>query len=229
MDAKRKRRLIVFAAAIGIAALALFALWRYTPVRDVLTVRNITLTIDAISAWWWGPIALLLAYTLACFILFPRPLITVAAVMVYGMVKGFAIAMTGVLLAAVVLYFIGRRIEKKRLQKLAGAKLDRISRVLRKEGFLPVALLGLLPVAPFPLEMAVLGTLRVKLRDLLLGVAIANTPGILGATVVGDQVMAAITDGREVSPALIAIVVIAFIAIVAVSHRMWRRMEAAAA
>lgn len=92
--------------------------------------------------------------------------------------------------------------------------------------FLAIAAVGMVPAAPFSVEMIVAGALRIPLLDLLLGVALAHLPGIIATTVLGDQVVAAFTDGREINRGIIAAVVIGFVAIGFFSHRMWKRMEA---
>jgi uncharacterized membrane protein YdjX (TVP38/TMEM64 family) len=83
------------------------------------------------------------------------------------------------------------------------------------------------PAAPFSVEMIVAGALRIPLLTLLLGVALANLPGTIGTTLLGDQVVAALSHGREINRGIIAAVVIGFVAIGFFSHRMWKRMEAA--
>jgi len=227
MDAKRKRWLIALGAGILLLAIGLSLAWRYTPLREIITIANVVGFIDDFSGKWWAPIVLALCYTPAAVIMFPRPLLTMAAAAVFGPFKGFAIAMAGVLVSTLVFYFIGQRIKEKTMRRLAGPKIDRLTRMLRKEGFMAIAAIGFVPVAPFSIEMIVAGALRVRLRDLLLGVAVAHLPGTIATTLLGDQVAAA-ARGRGINPMVIVVAVAMFAAMIYIARRMWRRMEAQA-
>ena len=76
MDARRKRRLIVLGAGILLFAIGLSLAWRYTPLREMITIENVVGFIDDSSGKWWTPIVLALVYTPASVIMFPRPLLT---------------------------------------------------------------------------------------------------------------------------------------------------------
>lgn len=229
MDAKRKRYLFIAAGALAAVLIALALVWRFTDLADVITVKNIVDTLEHVSGQWWAPVLLVLIYTPSSIVMFPRPLLNIAAVAVFGPVKGFALALTGILVSASLLYIAGRQISKDRLRRIAGARYDALSRMFRKQGFIAVATMGLLPVAPFAVEMIFAGALRIKVRDLLPGVAIAHLPGLIGATVLGDQIMAMLTDDREANMIVIAVVVVVLVAIGYATKRVWRRMEEAAA
>jgi uncharacterized membrane protein YdjX (TVP38/TMEM64 family) len=227
MDAKRKKRLIIFAAVLLAVAVAMSLAWRYTPLRDIVTVENTVELMESISSKWWAPIVIALLYTPASLIMFPRPLLTLASAVAFGPWKGFAVAMGGIVSSAFILYMAGRQVKKTTVSKIAGPRIEKLSKMLGKKGFLAIAAVGMVPAAPFSIEMIVAGALRIPLLDLLLGVALAHLPGTIGTTVLGDQVVAAFTSGREVNRGIIAAVVIGFVAIAFFSHRMWKRMEAA--
>ena len=225
MDATRKRRFYIAGAILAAVTIALALAWRFTDLAEVIAPSNLIATLEGFSSKWWAPIVLAAIYTPACMVMFPRPLLTLAAVVVFGPVKGFAVAMSGVLVSALFLYFWGRRIDEKRLRKWAGKRYDRMAKMLRKTGFVAIATLGLLPVAPFAIEMVAAGAARVRIRDLLPGVALAHLPGMLGLTVLGDQIMAAFRGDRQVSPTIIAVVVIVMVGIFFFTRHTWKRMQ----
>ena len=229
MDAKRKRYLLIAAAVVLLAALAASLAWKYTPLKDVLTIDNIVGTFDAIDTKWWAPLLIGALYTPACLVMFPRALITLAAAAVFGPVKGFVIAMLGVLASAVILYYAGRLVSEERVRKIAGPRIDRLKRMLKKEGLLAVTLVGLLPVAPFSVEMLVAGALRVPLHHLLGGVALAHLPGTIGTTLIGDQLMAALHGERQVNRLVIAGVILMVATVTFFTRRAWKRLEATTA
>ncbi|MEO7741982.1 MAG: VTT domain-containing protein [Usitatibacter sp.] len=227
MDASRRKKLIIAAAVVLAIAVGMSLAWRHTGLRDIVTVENTVDAIETISGTWWAPILIALLYTPASLIMFPRPLLTLASAVAFGPWKGFAVAMAGIITSAFLLYSAGRQVNKKTVSKIAGPRIERLSKMLAKKGFLAIAAVGMVPAAPFSVEMIVAGALRIPLLDLLLGVAIAHLPGTIGTTVLGDQVVAALSQGREINRGVIAAVVIGFVAIAFFSHRMWKRMETA--
>jgi uncharacterized membrane protein YdjX (TVP38/TMEM64 family) len=150
------------------------------------------------------PLVLLLAYTPACFVMFPRPLITLAAVIALGPWKGCVLALTGITLAAVLTYVVGMRMRRDTVRRLAGPRLDRMIDVLKKHGLLALTLLRLVPLAPFAVEGIVAGAVRMKLWHLALGTLIGMLPGTLTATVFGNQIEAALSGTGPVNWWLVA-------------------------
>jgi uncharacterized membrane protein YdjX (TVP38/TMEM64 family) len=145
------------------------------------------------------PLLLLVAYTPASFVMFPRPLITLAAVIALGPWQGFALALTGITLAAVFTYVVGTRMRRDTVRRLAGPRLDRMIEVLKKHGLLALTLLRLVPLAPFAIEGIVAGAVRMKLWHLALGTLIGMLPGTLVATVFGAELEAALSGAGSIN------------------------------
>jgi phospholipase D1/2 len=221
----------LIAAVIAIAALT--ALWRYTPVAQVVRPEHVIDWAHEFASAWWAPWVVMAAYTPACFIMFPRPLITLAGVIAFGPWEGFACAVLGVVASAVVTYYLGRRMKRDTVRRLAGRKLDRMVDVLKKHGLLAMTLLRLVPIAPFAVEGIVAGAVRLKLWQLVAGTAIGMLPGTLVATIFGDQLESALTGASGMNWWVIGTLAVVFVAgIVAVRrwfNRMARRMSADAA
>ena len=177
----------------AIAALA--ALWRFTPLAQVVTPENAIAWAKQFGSQWWAPWALMLAYTPACFVMFPRPLITLAAVVAFGPWLGFVYALAGIVGSAIVTYYAGRRMRRDTVRRLAGPGLDRMVKVLKKHGLLAMTLLRLVPIAPFAVEGIVAGAVHLKLWHLAAGTAIGMLPGTLATTVFGDQLESALSGG----------------------------------
>jgi uncharacterized membrane protein YdjX (TVP38/TMEM64 family) len=134
-------------------------------------------------------------FTPACLVMFPRPLITLAAVIAFGPAPGFFYSLLGIVASSVVTYSIGRRLRRDTVRRLAGEKLDRMADVLKKHGLLAMTLLRLVPIAPFAIESIVAGAVRMKLWHVALGTALGLIPGTLATTVFGDQIETALSGG----------------------------------
>lgn len=195
-------------AVITAVLLGLTALWQFTPLANYLDGSRITSWARDAGQLWWVPVLTVLAYTPASYVMFPRPLITLFAVIAYGPVWGFVIAMTGIQVAAWTSYVAGRRLDPGTIRRLAGAKLERILHVLRRRGLVAMTALRLVPLAPFAVEGFVAGAIRMRLWEFLLGTAIGILPGTLTSTIFGDQLQVWLDDPARINYWLIAFVLV---------------------
>jgi uncharacterized membrane protein YdjX (TVP38/TMEM64 family) len=184
---------------IALAVVALMALWRYTPLAEVATAEAAIKWAKAFGEQPWAPFALMAAYTPACLVMFPRPLITLAAVIAFGPVWGFMYSLTGICISSAVTWYMGRHMRRDTVRRIAGPKLDRMIEVLKKHGLLAMTLLRLVPLAPFAVESIVAGAIRMKLWHVVVGTAIGLLPGTLTTTVFGDAIETAVSGSGEVN------------------------------
>jgi uncharacterized membrane protein YdjX (TVP38/TMEM64 family) len=135
--------------------------------------------------------------------------------------------MTGMLAAALLTYSAGRWLSRDLIRRVAGRRLNRLSRELRRRGLLSVIAVRLVPVAPFIVVNMVAGAAHIRVSHYVLGTAIGILPGTLVATVFGGQLHSALRDPGDINYGLIAIsvgaVVLAFFAL-----RRWLRRRIAA-
>ncbi|MEO7811708.1 MAG: VTT domain-containing protein [Usitatibacter sp.] len=219
VEPARKRPLLV---AVGIAAFAgaLALLWRYTPLASVVTADNVISVAQRFDDHWWAPLLIVLAYTPASLVMFPRPLLTMAAVVVFGPYEGFVYAMTGVLLAGVVGYAVGRLVHRDTVRRVAGPRLNRLTGVLQRRGLIAVTLVRLVPIAPYLVVNIVMGAMRIRLHHFIIGTFLGMLPGGLAATVLSDQLAVALTNPARMNPWLIAAAVCMFGALAYSGHRL---------
>lgn len=207
--------------AVVIAAVAgLTALWKFTPLVELLDARQITAWAREFGGQWWAPLLTMAAYTPAAATMFPRPLITLFAVIAFGPWMGFAYAMLGIELSAWVTFVAGKQFNRDTVRRVAGSKLNDVIQVLRRRGLLAITALRLVPLAPFAVEGIVAGAVGVKLWHFMLGTAIGMLPGTLTATVFGGQLEAALDDQGKVNYWLIG-AALAAMAIVTLLVRRW--------
>lgn len=207
----------IVCAAVVLAALA--AAWRFTPLAELITTERVMALARDFAGQPRAPFVVLAAYTPASLIMFPRPLITLFAVVTFGAWLGFAYAMSGILIAAVASYLAGRMLDRETVRRLAGTRLNQVSEKLRRRGLLAVIALRLVPMAPFAVEGLVAGAVRIKLWHLVLGTFIGVLPGTLATTVFGNQLEAALRDPAEINYWLLGGIVLVFGAGVLVVRR----------
>jgi phosphatidylserine/phosphatidylglycerophosphate/cardiolipin synthase-like enzyme/uncharacterized membrane protein YdjX (TVP38/TMEM64 family) len=204
----------------GVLLIGLAALWRYTPVAAWISAERITAWAKELSHSWWAALALVAAYLPASAVMFPRALITLFAVVAFGPLLGFALAMSGVLIAAFSTYAAGMRLERSTVRRISGPKLTRIIRVLRERGVVAITALRLVPLAPFAVEGLIAGAIRIRLFDFMMGTFLGMLPGTLAATLLGEQLQAALRNPSEVNLWLIGGVVVALV-VATLSVRRW--------
>jgi uncharacterized membrane protein YdjX (TVP38/TMEM64 family) len=168
--------------------LGLVLAWRFTPLAQVATPERFVGWAHDFAGRWWAPLLIVAAYTPACFVMFPRPLITLFAVVAFGTKVGVLYAFSGIMIAAEVTYFVGRLVDRGTVRRVAGAKLNRVSEILRRRGLIAVTALRLVPLAPFAIEGLVAGAIRIKLWHFTVGTAIGIVPGTLATILLGDQI-----------------------------------------
>ena len=205
--------------AFALALVGLAAVWRYTPLAELVTVERVNDWAEALGDMRWAPLAVLLVYVPASFVMFPRPLITLAAVIALGPWLGFVCAFSGIMLAAFTSYYLGRALPRQKVRQIAGTKLDAIGQALRKRGLIAVLAVRIVPVAPFIVVGIIAGALRIKLWHFALGTAIGLLPGTLTTTVFGEQLTAALEDPSSINYWLVAGVVLAFAVVMYVMRR----------
>jgi phosphatidylserine/phosphatidylglycerophosphate/cardiolipin synthase-like enzyme/uncharacterized membrane protein YdjX (TVP38/TMEM64 family) len=209
------RKILYTLGGVLVAAIVLALVWTHTPLADMVTRDNAAALADRFADYWWAPLLVVAAYTPASFIMFPRWIITMTAVIAFGPWKGFVYAMAGVLVAAVLTFLPGRFVGKDRIRRYAGPRLKRIARFMEQRGLIAVTAVRLVPIAPFPVVNAAMGALRVKLSQFVIGTFIGMLPGMLAATVLSDQLAAALEDPARINfwmvgAALLALGTLAF-------------------
>jgi phosphatidylserine/phosphatidylglycerophosphate/cardiolipin synthase-like enzyme/uncharacterized membrane protein YdjX (TVP38/TMEM64 family) len=211
-------------ALIGAMAIGgLVAVWHYTPLATVASPDRIIEWAEDFGSRPWTPFAVIAAYTPASFVMFPRPLITLAAVVAFGPWLGVGYASAGILLAAAANYLVGRRMQRATVRRIAGERLNRVSEVLRRRGLVAMTVVRLVPIAPFPVVGLVAGAIRVRFRDYLVGTLLGMLPGAVATTVFGDQLTEALHDPSRINYWLIAGVIAAFAAGIVAVRRWFRR------
>ena len=214
------RRPWVTLAIVAAVVAGFAALWRFTPLATIVTSEKVLDVANAFADNWWAPLVLILMYTPASMIMFPRPLLTMAAVVVFGPWEGFTVAMTGVVIAGAVGYAMGRLVHRDTVRRLAGGRLNRLTAVLQRRGVLAVTLVRLVPIAPYLVVNVVMGAMRIRFHHFVLGTFLGMLPGGLAATVLSDQVATALMNPARVNPWLIAAGVMLFAALAYSGNRL---------
>ena len=220
------RRFAVVSSAIIALAFILALVWTRSPLSSWVTLERAQAWADWFTDRWWAPLVVIAAYTPAAVLMFPRWIITIAAVMAFGAWRGFALGTAGMMIAAIATFLPGRIVGRERVQRFTGPRLRRIAQFLHRRGLLAVMMVRVVPVAPFPVVNLAMGALRVPLRHFVLGTLVGIMPGMLAATVLSDQLAAALEEPSSINAWYVAGAVLIIGGLAYFAQRVMRRVPA---
>jgi phosphatidylserine/phosphatidylglycerophosphate/cardiolipin synthase-like enzyme/uncharacterized membrane protein YdjX (TVP38/TMEM64 family) len=207
-ETRRGTRARVFALvgalfAIGGAALA----YRYTALGDWLNLAEVVSNSKGLGHSPLSVLAAFAAFVLGGIVLVPVTLMIAATVLVFGPIEGGFYALAGALASAATSYWLGRVLGRDVVRRLAGPRLNALSRRLARRGLVAMTLVRLLPVAPFSVVNAVAGASHIGWRDFLLGTVLGMAPGIALTAMFIDRAVAVVRDPGLDTAAVLAVVV----------------------
>jgi uncharacterized membrane protein YdjX (TVP38/TMEM64 family) len=189
--------------------LALAAAWRWTPLKEWLDIDSLVAAADYLHEGPYTPIAVAATYVVAGLVMFPVTVLNLVVIIVFGGWLGPVYAICGAALSAASTYGIGRRLGRERVQRLAGERLNRLSKRLAKRGMISMSLVRLVPIAPFTVVNVVAGASHIGFRDFMLGTVIGLAPGLIATALFVSRAKAVFTNPGADTVAMLAAVVVA--------------------
>ena len=222
-DARTGARARLIGVALGVVTLAAMALaWRFTPLREWLAFDRLIEFGVALREQPWAPFAIMLAFVGGGLVAFPLLVLIAATALVFGPVLGPVYAMFGAVLSAALTFSIGRHLGRETVRKLAGTRVNDLSRRLARRGLIAVAFVRMLPIAPFSVVNVVAGASHIRWSDFLLGTVIGLLPGVATMTFFVDSAIAAVRDPGIATFALLVVAVALIVAFVWMLRRKLR-------
>jgi uncharacterized membrane protein YdjX (TVP38/TMEM64 family) len=181
-------------AFLLLVLLGLAAVWRWTPLSEWVSMQKLADWADSLKGNPLSLLGVVGAYIAGGLLVVPVVLLVGATAMVFAPYVGTFYAFLGCLSSSLVTYGIGARLGKEAIRKIAGRRLNRLSKRLAKQGLLTVIIIRNLPIAPFTIVNMVAGASRIKFKDYLVGTALGMTPGILVITLFTDRLVRAVKE-----------------------------------
>lgn len=216
-----KALLTVATLLLGIMAIA-FA-WHFTGLAEIVTADRIRHFLASARGDPWAPIWVLAAYLIAAAVAFPVNLLMLATAAVFGPWLGFAYSALGVFTSAFLVYFVGAWLGKATVERLLGPKLRRILEGARQRGVLVVVAFRVVPVAPGTVVNLALGASGIRFADFAIGSVVGMTPGLLLVSIVGDRLVALVTEPTLGEVGVLVLCIVAYLALVFVAQVLLSR------
>ncbi|MBE0574916.1 MAG: VTT domain-containing protein [Desulfuromonadales bacterium] len=218
-EAGVRRKAWRFAMVIT-SALLLAILWRWSPISHWLTMDNLLATVDSIRESSMLVPIVLSVYVVGSCLMFPVTLMILVTALSFGPFMGFALAFCGSLMGGLASYLLGRWLGRDVVRKLAGENINRLSRKLARRGWLAIALVRIVPIAPYTIVNMVAGSTHISTRSFLIGTSIGMGPGILAIMLFEGGLERAIREPGWLSVAVSIVAVICAV-LVLIFFKRW--------
>jgi uncharacterized membrane protein YdjX (TVP38/TMEM64 family) len=186
--------------------------------------------IDRMTLWRDSPVAMLAM--LGCFVagglvVFPVNLLIAASIVVFGPLAGAVIALAGSLASAGALHQIGTAFPEHVFTRFAGRHAEQLRERVARHGLIAVAIVRLLPVAPYSVVSLAAGIAGIGRVPYFAGTALGMLPGIVLYTLFADRARKVIADPRPLSWAMLGFAIVLIVALGWLVRRLaLRRAEA---
>ena len=211
---------IVLTSILLLLILAVIAIWRWTPLAEWVDVENIKQTIAILNKGFYAPVVAIAVTAIGGLLGIPISVLIVAVVLIFGALAGGIYSLLGGVLGAVLAYLLGQSLGQNTLRRLAGPKLNHISRQVARQGIMAVVIVRMLPIAPFLVVNLVAGASHIRLRDFTIGSLIGMLPGTVALALITDGVIRTANE-PTLAHIFLLLGVVAALALVALALRKW--------
>jgi phospholipase D1/2 len=173
--------LILCALFVLAAALRWTALGHWLDLNDLLHWSTWLRHDDEAPLW------IMAGYLLGGVSWFPVTLLILGTALTLNAWLAIVCSLLGCVLSAMLLYAVGRWLGRRNVMRLAGRSLNRVNRLISKQGVLAVTAFRMVPVAPYSLINLAAGADGVPFRDFVIGTSLGMSPGVIGITFFAKQ------------------------------------------
>jgi uncharacterized membrane protein YdjX (TVP38/TMEM64 family) len=198
--------------------LLLAGAWRWTPLAEWIAPEQLARWLEWFNQPWLRFAVVLAVIVVASLLMVPLSLLVVASALLLGPWPGFACSMAGALLSGWIAFLLGDLLGGRIIHRLSGSQIHTLSERLSKRGILAVAMLRLLPVAPYTVVNLAAGASHLGQGQFMVGSAIGLLPAISALTLFSGSLVEAVRNPSPTTMGAVATIVLA-IAVVALLLR----------
>lgn len=224
---RAQRRLLVWTVLLS-ALIGLAAAWHWTPLRSLVDPRWLADHAGALRGHPLAPLIVLAGFVLVGLLLLPVTPMVIVAVGAFSPLVGFFYALLGVTLLAALAFAVGRLAGRSQLHRLAGSRVQRVSKALADAGVLAITMTRLVPIAHFTIVSLTAGASHIRWRDFLVGTVLGMIPGVAAVALLFESAVSAARHPDEVQPSTWLFIALAIaIVVVLLGVRAWIRRGSA--
>jgi phosphatidylserine/phosphatidylglycerophosphate/cardiolipin synthase-like enzyme/uncharacterized membrane protein YdjX (TVP38/TMEM64 family) len=216
-----RRRLWLFLGLL-LVLLSLAAAWRWTPLSELLSPERMSAYLASLASPEARAFVAVAGFAVASLAMVPLTLLAVVAGVAFPGWQAFGYVLAGAMIAAAAGFAGGRLAGKRAIEQLSGSRIEQLSRRLARRGTMAVAVLRLVPIAPFAIFNLVAGSSHLGLRQFLVGSLLGLAPGLGAVTLFSNSLWQAVTAPSAGTLATVAVVGLALLALSWLARR-WLR------
>ncbi|KYG61842.1 hypothetical protein AZI85_06385 [Bdellovibrio bacteriovorus] len=167
-------------------------------------------------------------YIVGGFILFPVTLMSLITAAVFGSILGPLYGMSGALISATIMFYLGRWMGHRGLKGFLGNRLRKMDHQFREAGVIGVTVLRMIPVAPFSIVNIAAGISSLRFSDFLIGSFFGFLPAFIVKGLVGDSITQIFLHPTPHTVAMLALGILLWMLLVVASYfltRWWRKRK----
>ena len=187
----QRRLRLFFGLVIGLLVLA--ALWRWTPLQALLSPERLSHYLQSLASSEARAVVAIAGFALASLVMVPVTLLAVICGLVFSGWEAYAYVMAGAMLSAITGFLAGRWFGKGLFAHMDGSRIEQLSKRLAERGTVAVALLRVVPIAPFAVFNLVAGSSHLGARQYLIGSLIGMAPGLGAITLFSKSLWNAVS------------------------------------
>ena len=223
-----RKRLIMF-AALMLTLIALAATWKWSPLAGYLDIDAMSEWIGSLSNNRLMPLIVVALYVLGGLVVFPVTVMVAITAVLFPPLIALALSVAGAMMSASVVYWIGRIVGRDFVRRVAGKRINQLSRRLARQGLLAMTIIRFIPVAPFSVVNLVAGASHIRFRDYFIGTLIGMTPGFIAITLFTESLISFLFQPNILNVTiLIGITLAAVVLLIWLKRRIAGRVEQSA-
>jgi phosphatidylserine/phosphatidylglycerophosphate/cardiolipin synthase-like enzyme/uncharacterized membrane protein YdjX (TVP38/TMEM64 family) len=220
---RAKMRQVVKITVVLLVLVSMAAAWRWTPLSEWIDRENLAAWAGALKGSPLSYPAVVGVFVAGGLLMVPVTLMIGVTAMVFDPPFAAFYALSGCLSNALASYLIGAALGRQAVRRLAGRRLNRLSRQMAERGIWAMAIIRNIPVAPFSIVNMIAGASHIRLRDFLIGTGLGMLPGILAITLFADRLLQSFKN-----PNWINALVVAGLALVLILGSWWAKKRLSA-
>lgn len=166
-----------------------FALFRFTPLADVVQPARIAAFFRGLGGPWWSPLVFIPVYALGTAVGVPGTVTTLAGGAIYGVARGTLFNWLGANIGAVLAFLVARYLGRDFVSRFLKGRAADLDRSIGTHGLRTMLYLRLIPLVPFNALNFAAGLSRITLRDYVIGSGLGMLPGTLVYTYFADALI----------------------------------------
>jgi uncharacterized membrane protein YdjX (TVP38/TMEM64 family) len=187
-----KLRTILILALIAVLAFGAFLILH----RRGVGLQEVAAWLSSVGDQWWAPVIFIVLYALFNTFLLPATVLTLTAGVIWGWLAGGLWVLVASTIGSAVPYLIAYS-GSGWVEEVMKRKAGRMYNALKKEGFMSLLLMRLIPVVPYNILNYAAGLACIRPRDYFAATFIGTIPGIFIFTYLASSISAGLISPRQ--------------------------------